>query len=411
LKQQVERAEAAYNSFRSRKGTVAVQEEVKLALERSSQLNGKLLEAQQARRELLSRFSAGHPSVRTLDEQISALESEIRGLQGKIRDLPATEQGSQKLERDLKVSNDLYQQLRNNAMQLQLVREGRTGNARIIDAAVPPDEPIRPKAAIVLGVAVFAGVVLSFLLVLIRSGFARGVKSVREIEAATGLNVYASAIPLSKAQRKGAGRKLLALAAPGDEAVESLRQLRTVLLHQMRDRKNNRLVITGPGAGVGVHFIAANLAAVFATSERRILLIDADLRRSASRPFFGPVNTPGLAELIAGTCTRKQATKTTALPQLDFIPAGATPLNPGDLAVSPAFLDLLDQVSKEYGTVLLTAPPVLDAAETLAMASSAATVLLVTRARKTLASEIAESARRLYQAGQFASGVVLNGVK
>jgi tyrosine-protein kinase Etk/Wzc len=414
LKKQVERAEGAYNAFRLRKGTVSLPDEAKLVLERSSQLRGKLLDAQQTRRDLLSRYGLEHPSVKTLEEQISALQRELGGLQGKVRELPTVQQDALRLESDVKVGNELYQQLRNSALQLQLVREGRTGNSRIIDSAVPPDGPVRPRAAIVLGVAAFAGAVLSLLVVLIRSGLARGVRSVREIEASTGLNVYASAIPLSqvqlKADARGAARKLLALSAPRDPAVEGLRQLRTVLQHQMRDRRNNRLVITGPGAGVGVHFVAANLAAVFAAGGKRILLIDADLRRGPGLSFDAGTQ-PGLADLIAGTSTRKQATKATAIPQLDFIAAGSSPGNPGDLAVSPAFLDMLDQVSKEYDTVLIIAPPLLDSAETLSMASAAATVLLVTRAGKTLVNEIAESARRLSQAGQLASGVLLNGVK
>lgn len=417
LKQQVERAEATYNAFRMRKGTVSLQDEAKLALERSSELSDKLLEAQQTRRDLLSRVGAAHPTLRTLDEQISALELEIRGMHGKVRELPTTQQDALRLERDVQVSRDLYQQLRNSALQLQLVREGRTANARIIDAAVPPDKPVLPKPAMVLGAAAFAGAVISLLIVLIRSGLGLGlgVRSVREIEASIGLDVHASAIPLSKAQRKADARrgsqKLLALSTPGDEAVEGLRQLRTVLQHQMRDRMNNRLVITGTSAGVGVHFISANLAAVFAAGGRRVLLIDADLRGGSLSRFFDTESTPGLAELITGTCTRKQATKATAIPQLEFMPAGSLPLNPGDLAVSPAFLAMIDQASKEYDTVLLTAPPLLGSAETISMAATGATVLLVTRARKTLVSEITESAWRLSQAGQFSSGVVLNGVK
>ena len=414
LKQQMERAQGAYNTFRSRRGTVSLPDEAKDVLDRTAALRGKLLDAQQTRLDLLARLGAEHPSLKTLDQQISALQREIGGLQGKVREMPGTQQGSLTLERDVKATSDLYEQLRNSALQLQLVREGRTGNARIIDAAVPADEPVRPKPAIVLGVAVFAGALISLLVVLIRSGFARGVRSVDEIETSTGLNVYTAAIPLSKAQRRSGGRKasgkLLALSAPEDAAIEGLRQLRTVLQHQMRDRKNNRLVITGTGPGVGVHFMAANLAAVFAACGRRILLIDADLRRGSSNQFFNSENAPGLAELVVGACTRKQATRATAVPRLEFMPAGTARLNPGDLAVSAAFLEMLDQASKEYDTVLLAAPPVLCSAETLSMASGSATVLLVTRAQKTRASEIAESARRLSQAGQFASGVVLNGV-
>ncbi len=418
LKQQMDRAEGAYRSFRSRNGTVSLPDETKLVLERNAALGVRLLEAQQSRRDLESRFGAQHPAIRALDEQIAALQAEIRGVQGKVRELPGTEQDALRLERDVKVSSELYQQLRNSAMQLQLVREGQTGNARIIDAAIPPDEPIRPNPAIVLGGALSAGLVLSLLMVLIRTGLTRGVTSAREIEAATGLNVYASAIPISKARKSqgrtsahGSSRHTLALSAPSEKTAEALRQLGTVLQHQMRDKKNNRLMITGPRAGVGVHFVAIHLAAVLAAKGTRILLVDADLRRRSMNQYFGMESAPGLVELIAGTCSRKQAIRATGITGLDLMPTGSTRLNSGDLATSPVFIELLNQASRDYDMVLLTAPPVLSSAETLSLASAAATVLLVTRARKTATSEISESARRLSQAGQFTSGVVLNGVE
>ena len=413
LKQQMERAERAYTAFRSRKGAASLQEEAKIALERRSELRGKLLEAQQTKRDLLSRFGAEHPSVKTLDENLRALEAEIRGLQGKVRELPGTEEDALRLQREAKVSSDLYQQLRNSALQLQLVREGRTGNARIIDAAVPPERPVRPKPAIILAAAVLAGAALSILALFIRWGLDRTVRSASEVEASTGLKVYAPAIPTSKAQRRAEARsgfeQILALRAPDDAAIESLRQLRAVLQHQMYDRKNNRLLITGPAKGVGVQFVAANLAAVFAAGGKRILLIDANLRQGALSRYCRTERAPGLGELIAGTCTRQQVTRATGICRLDFIPPGSAPLSPGVLAVSPTFFSFLDQVSKEYDTVLIAAPPVLSSAETLSIAGTA-TVLLVTRAHETLVDQISESARRLAQAGQFASGVVLNGV-
>ena len=412
VKQQMERAERAYSAFRSRKGAAWLQEEAKIALERRSELRGKLLEAQQTKRDLLSRFGAEHPSVKTLDQNLRALEAEIGGLQGKVRELPSTEQDALRLEREAKASSDLYQQLRNSAWQLQLIREGRTGNARIIDAAVPPERPVGPKPAIILAAAVLAGAAISILAIFVRWGLDRTVRSATEVEASTGLNVYAPAIPTSKAQHNAetdpASEKILALRVPNDAAIESLRQLRAVLQYQMRDKKNNRLLITGPGVGVGVHFIAVNLAAVFAAGGKRILLVDANLRNGALNRYFRVGLAPGLRELIAGTCTRQQVTKATGLGRLDFIPAGNKSSSPALLA-TPLFFEFLDQVSKEYDTVLLAAPPVLSSAETLSIAPSAATVLLVTRAHKTVVDEISHSAARLAQAGQFASGVVLNG--
>jgi tyrosine-protein kinase Etk/Wzc len=407
LKAQMDRAEDEYSRFRARKGAVSLVDEAKIALERSSELRGRLADAEQRKTDLLSQFGAMHPSVRIVDEQITGLQRQMRSAQGRVSEMPSTQQDVSRLERDAKLSGDMYQQLRNSAMQLQLIREGRTGNARIIDAAVRPDLPVRPKVPVVMGIAAFAGISLSVLFALLRSGLARGVRDVHEIEAGTGLNVYSSAIPLSKQQRSSKDR---ALAAPSEPTSVAMRQLRTVLQHQMRDKGNNRLLVTGPSAGVGVHFMAAHLAAAFAGAGRRVLLIDADLRRGSLDRYFGATGRPGLAELVVGTYMRKEVIQATKVARVDLIPSGTASGSLEEFAASRAFQEMLEFASLEYDVVILAAPPVLRSSETLSMVSAAGTVVMVARARKTAIDDIAESARRLTQSGQFPSGVVLNGV-
>jgi tyrosine-protein kinase Etk/Wzc len=311
----------------------------------------------------------------------------------------------------VKISSDLYQQFRTTSLHLQLVREGLTGNARIIDSAVLPEEAVLPKPAIMLPAAAACGLVFSLLFIFVRSGLATGVRSAREIESGTGLSVYSSAISLStRAGRtlRGRPREVLAVSAPSDEAALGLRQLRALLQHQLRGRANNRLMFTGPTHGVGVHFIASNLAAIMATAGQRVLLIDLDRQRL--HRSFGMGNAPGLTELVSGACTRKEAIRATEIAGLDLVEAGSASLQFDQLARSQAFVDLLNHASKDYDIVLLAAPPVLKSSETLSLALEAATVVLVARARKTEVDEIAQSSRRLNQAGQLLSGVVLNGV-
>jgi tyrosine-protein kinase Etk/Wzc len=311
------------------------------------------------------------------------------------------------------MSSDLYQQFRSNSLHLQLVREGLTGNARIIDAAVTPEEAVRPQPAITLAAAGAGGLLLSVLFVLLRSGLARGVRSAREIEGGTGLSVYSSTIPLStRAKRlvRGSRGEVLALSSPSDEAALALRQLKTLLQHQIGGRANNRLLLTAPREGAGVHFIASNIAAVLAASGQRVLLVDADRQHGTLHRTFALGGTPGLTELVGGACTRKDAIQPTKVAGLDLVTAGSAPLDFGELAASRAFTELLEHAARDYDMVILTAPPVLRSSETLSLALTAAVVVLVARARKTAVDDIAQSARRLTQAGQLLSGVVLNGV-
>jgi len=412
LKAQMEQAEGAYNQFRARRGTVSIQDEAKMLVDQTAGLRSKLADAEQRRRDLLSNIGPEHPAVKLVNEQVTGLQQEIRRLQGSVTAMPSTQQDALRLEREAKLASELYQQLRSSLQQLQLVREGRSGNARLIDAAVAPYESINPSPAIMVAGFAGAGSLLSMLSVLVWSGFSRGVRSVQDIETVAGLKGYSSPIPLGKLQ-KANGRphaKLLALADRSADVAVAIRQLRSQLQHQIREGNSNRVMITGPKRGAGAHFISANLGAVMASTGRRILLVDAAGARGSLHDYFNIAKSVGFAEIIAGTYTRKQVVKQTEVPGLDLVTAGTSELDVDKLASSHVFQDLMEQAGKDYDLVIVAAPPVLESADVLTMAPAATLVVLVARARKTDADQIVESALLLSQVGCFPGGVVLNAV-
>ncbi|POA16531.1 tyrosine protein kinase, partial [Pseudomonas sp. FW300-N1A1] len=113
FKQQLEDSEDAYARFRNQNGTVAFDEEAKAALTMSVQLQTKLLESQQLRRELLSRFTESNPKVRMIDGQIAAVRHEIEGLETRVSAMPAVQRDALRLERDVRVNGELYMSLLN----------------------------------------------------------------------------------------------------------------------------------------------------------------------------------------------------------------------------------------------------------------------------------------------------------
>jgi tyrosine-protein kinase Etk/Wzc len=417
FKKQLDESEEAYNKYRNRQGTVALDEEAKLILARSVDLQSKLVEARQKRLELVSRFTPEHPNVKTLDSQISAWNQEIGALNGRIKTLPSVQQDAIRLERDVKVNNELYQQLKNNALQLQLIREGKIGNVRVIDSASLPEEPIRPKKALTLALALILGVIGGVLLAVVRNALFRGIRNAQEIESHVGLNVY-STIPLSEAQElmakkvasKQPGVHILAQSAPQDVAVESLRSLRTALQFAMLEAHNNRVLISGATPGVGKSFVSANFAAILASAGKRVLLIDADLRKGHLNQYFGVERRGGISEVVSGSIDLEKAIRRDVVPNLDFITTGILPPNPAELVVSNAFASVLEKVSNLYDLVVIDSAPVLVAADTLSISLHAGTVLLVARAEETQLGELHESARRLAHAGRSVTGVLFNAV-
>ena len=417
FKSQLTQAEDQYNRYRNQKGTVALEKEAELILSQSVDLQAKLLEAQQKRRDFVSRFTEQHPTVQTLDAQIAAWTAEINKLNARVRTLPTVQQDALRLERDVKVSQELYQQLRNSALQLQLVREGKIGNVRVIDEATRPEVPIGPNRLGIIAVGGVLGLLGGVMLALARNAFFRGVRNAQEIEAETRLNVY-STIPLSRTQEtlarraaeKTPGLHLLALTDTADPAVESLRSLRTALQFAMLDAGSNRIIITGATPGVGKSFVSANFAALLATGGRRVLLVDADLRKGHLNQYFGIERGRGLSELVAGSIGLSDAVRPNVLPNLDLIPTGVLPPNPAELMMSPGFSALLEQLSPKYDLVIIDTPPVLVAADTPAIAAHAGTLLLVARAGQTQMGELHECAKRLLHAGKGVTGVLLNAL-
>jgi tyrosine-protein kinase Etk/Wzc len=253
FKKQLEQSEDAYSHYRNREGTVSLDEEAKLMLAQTVDLQTKLMEAEQKRRELVVRFTPEHPTVKVLDEQIRAWHREIENLNGRVKGLPNIQQEAFRLQRDVKVNNELYEQLRNNTVQLQLIREGKIGNVRLIDSAVMPREPVKPKRSLLLLLATVGGALAGVVVAFVRTSFARAVSSPQEIEMRTGLNVY-STIPLSdtesamakKVKTKLPGIHLLASTSPHDAAVESLRSLRAALLNSLSEQYDLILIDSAP---------------------------------------------------------------------------------------------------------------------------------------------------------------------
>ena len=417
LRSQADESETKFNQFRNKNTVFDLSTEAKLVLEQSVKLQTSLLELQQRRKELEAKFTAQHPSVKTIDAQIKSVGAEIGNLAGKVKVFPTVEQDLLRLTRDLKVNNELYASLLNSSQQLRLVKEGKVGNVRIVDVAVVPEAHVKPKRTTIVGMALVIGLLLGVGAAFLRNAMRPGIKDPADIEQHTGLNVF-STIPLSQEQQllskkikaKGKGTHVLALQAPQDPAVEGLRSLRTALQFAMLDTTSNIVLITGPTPGVGKSFTSVNFAAVLAAANKKVLLIDADLRKGYMNQYFGLARGKGLSELVAGSSEWQDAVNKHVLPNLDFLSTGTLPPNPAEVLMAMVGSNLVAQLAENYDIVIIDTAPVLVAADTSILAASLGTVFLVAKAEVTSMAEIAESVKRLRQSGTVTKGVIFNGM-
>jgi tyrosine-protein kinase Etk/Wzc len=417
FKRQLEASEDAYTRFRNKNGTIAFDEEARGVLTQTIELQTKLLEAQQRRREVAARFTDINSRVKIIDGQIAAIQKELGTLNARVSRMPTMQQDALRLERDVRVNSGLYQSLQNNALQLRLVKEGKTGNVRLLDKAVKTKAPVKPQKSLVVGLALVLGLLSGIALALVRSRLFTGIKDPQEIEAHTGLAVY-SVVPFTAEQTTldqcvaaGArGVQLLAATHPDSPPIEALRSLRIALQFATLEAGNNRVLITGATPGIGKSFVSGNFAAIMAHAGKRVLLIDADMRKGHLNKQFGLPREGGLSELLAGELSAEQAIRTQVLPNLDVLTTGKLPTNPADMLMSDSFLRVLEMASEQYELVVIDTPPVLVAADTAAVAPHMGAVLLVARADQTQLGELNESAKRLAHAGKGVTGVVFNGI-
>ena len=415
LRQQVEESENKFNQFRNSNSTFDLDAEGKLVLEQSVKLQTSLLELQQKRKELRALYTPEHFSIRTLDAQIGGINAELAQLNTRVKKLPTVEQDLLRLTRDVKVNNELYVNLLNSAQQLRLVKEGKVGNVRIVDPAAVPKNPVKPQRSLAVALATVLGLLAGLALAFLRNSLRPGLKDPAEIEQRTGLHVFAS-VPHSVAQvahargvaDKRPGNHVLAVTTPADPSVESLRSLRTALQFAMLDATSNIVVMTGPTPGIGKSFTSVNLAAVLGAAGKRVLLVDADLRKGHLNQYFGLRRDKGLSEVVSGSARLEDALHRQVAPGVDFLSTGVLPPNPAELLTTVAAQALLRDAARDYDMVLIDTPPVLAASDTGILASLAGAVFLVARADISTLGEIQESAKRLRDSGVQPKGVIFN---
>ena len=418
VRKELEKAEAALNDYQTSAQSVDISIETKGVLDQVVALEAQISEHELKRTEYNQLYTPEHPTYQTLMKKIGQLQAQKAALMGKIDTLPMTQQELLRLNRDMQVTTRTYTLLLDKAQEQDILRAGTIGNVRIIDNAYSVvEKPAKPIKPLVVLVAIFVGLLVSAMVILLRQVFYRGVESPETIEH-LGIPVYA-ALPFSPKQEhlyrlrkiRDGRSKLLGTADPADLAIESLRSLRTSLKFAMLEARNQVLVVTSPTPSVGKSFVSSNLASVIAQAGQRVLLIDADMRRGYLAGVFGMAPRNGLSDALVSGLRLAAVINKTDQANLHFVASGCSAPNPSELLMHDNFAKLLKEAEREYDFVIIDTPPVLAVTDAVLVAQQAGTCLLIARYGLSTASQIEASKRRLAQNGVLLKGAILNGVK
>lgn len=417
LKQQLDVAEREFNRFRQQYNTIDVTKESELYLTQSIALETQKVELEQKVAEASAKFLDEHPIMLQMNAQLSAINKKIAELDGTLKRLPELQRQYLQFFREVEVKQQLYTGLLNSYQQLRIAKAGEIGNVRIVDTAVEPIEPIKPKKLIVLILSLFVGGFIGVLLALLKNMMRSGIKDATQIENELDLPVYAT-VPRSiiqesriKLLKKKKNIPILAVKDSDDIAIESLRSMRTAIHFALMNASNNVIAISGPAPEIGKSFITTNLAAILAQGGKRVLVIDGDMRRGYLHKYFNADIKPGLSELLNHQNSYEDVVQNSTVDNLYYITRGKSPVNPSELLSTDQFKAILEKASAHFDYVLIDTPPVLAVTDGIIIAQYAGVNLLIARHGKTQIKELEITVNRFEQANVKVNGVILNDVQ
>lgn len=417
LKQQLDIAEREFNKFRQQYNTVDVTKESELYLTQSITLETQKSQLEQQQAEMAAKYTNEHPVMQQMNAQLGAINKKIGELNETLKQLPDLQRRYLQLYREVEVKTQLYTALLNSYQQLRIAKAGEIGNVRVIDTAVEPIKPIKPKKLIVLILSLFVGGFLGTLLALLRNMMRSGIKDSSQIENELDLPVYATVprSPIQESRIKLLKKKkhipILAIKNGDDIAIESLRSMRTAIHFAMSQAKNNIIMISGPSPEVGKSFISANLATILAQSNKRVLIIDGDMRRGYLHKYFSHDHQPGLAEYLNTQQSIESIIRPTEVHNLDVITRGKSPVNPSELLSSARFSTMLEQVSPLYDHIIIDTPPVLAVTDGIIISQYAGVNLVIARYAISQMKELELTLNRFEQVNVKVNGFILNDIQ
>ncbi|WP_315790179.1 polysaccharide biosynthesis tyrosine autokinase [Fischerella sp. JS2] len=431
-----------------------------------------LTELQEAQSELTvarTRYQPGHPTVANLEEKVSALRSllqqrieqvggnnqqistanlqmgEVRqkliedlantdkervGLERRIAELtntwsvykqranilPKLEQTQRELERKLKAAQTTYETLLTRIQEINVAENQNVSNARIISPALVPDEPSGTRKALIIAGGGVLGIMLGIIAALAADLIDRSIKTVkeaRELFQYTLLGVIPSVSKTAKNSYSVQGLDRPIPRVVGRDIphfpVGDAYQMLQANLKFLSYKQLKAITVTSSIPKEGKSEVSANLAVAMAQVERRVLLVDADMRHPIQHHIWQLSNNQGLSNIIVDQVPLETIVHE-VMPNLHVLTSGVMPPNPVALLDSDRMATLVASFTKKYDCVIFDAPPLAGTADAAVLGKLADGILLVVRPEVVDYASASAAKEFLTQSGQTVLGMVMNGV-
>lgn len=353
-----------------------------------------------------SRFAASKDNLevqlKRIDEQIQQTTKDLE----RAKNNPAATAERDRLETALAQYRQTYASLLQSYEQVRVSEAASSSNVVQIEPAIAPERPIRPRTFTNTALAGLVGLMLAIGAVFLIEALDDTIHGPEDITRTLKLPVLGLVV-----RHDTEDGKLITVEQPRSPVSESFRSLRTNLQFASVDKPLRTLLVTSPSPSDGKSTIAANIGVVMAQSGRRVVLVDADMRRPRVHKLLKIPNRKGMSSLFVSSKVELDGSlQKTMSENFLAIPAGDVPPNPAELLGSERMFDILMEIGKKADLIVIDSPPVIAVTDSAVLAHRVDGVLLVIKPGATKMEAARQAVEQLQRAGANILGVVLNEV-
>lgn len=353
-----------------------------------------------------------------LETQGEVIQKSYNQINNRFENLPDEIIQLARLKRNVRVNEEMYLQVSAQFSEMSLWEKTQFGLGRPLDYAIPAQRPIKPKKKIITIIGFMLGCIFAVSFIFIKEMINDRITSTDVLKqfkkpvlgAIPDFNLLSEVNPTERQYigDKSVSNQLITFFDHISPISEAYRRLRINVVYSNPDKKYKVIMVTSATKGEGKSTVAANLAVTFTGSEKKVLIIDLDLRRPTQHNIFGENREPGLTDTLFDTSNKTQVLRNTIAPNVDLITVGHKTPEPASVLDSKRLKELIDKYASEYDHIILDTAPygiISDSASLLRLVDG---IIVVSRFNITTKRELNFTLDGLEHLNADVVGLVLN---
>jgi len=375
----------------------------------------------------------GEGYLRDLKQQIAEEQIELQGLrieenatgrllseyEEQFEQLPEMNMEYARLERAKQSNEELYLMIEERYNEAIIAEQSEHGSVDIIDDARAPGSPVSPNMQLNMAIGLFLGLMFGVGFVFLKEAVTTKIRTPEDIKKENLVNLSTIASMYSEVKQiaskgwvtikgKVISGFVITITNPLSPVSEAFRALRTNLQYSQVDDPVTTMVVTSPNPGEGKSTVAVNLAVTYAQNEKKVLLIDGDLRKPMLHNMLDLNKNPGLTNILFENVDPSQGIQKTVVDNLYGLTCGDTLVNPADLLGSQKMKEFLQTLEKDFDIIIFDSPPLLAATDASVLATGCDGVIIVTSSRHTKLEDLKVAVETVENVQGRVLGTVLN---